>query len=172
MKTALALVTNIPSPAVVAKPDRPPMLSRLPAHEELERRLRALRDERKARHRELDAIVEASRSPGTTAGMRALAAEIQTLEAEVRKVRLELAPMRYAFLNRLRAALREPSRATARRALAAIADLEDALASLNGFRGQVRRAGGVAPDLTAKVMLPLAMMLKPIAGGPRKGNEP
>ena len=109
--------------------------------------------------------------PGVTGEMRSLTDELRMLEDEVRKLRLNLAPMRNAYLALLKASLRAPSRAEARRALAAIAELEDALSVLNEFRSQVRRAGGVAPDLTPKMILPLAMLLQPIAGGTRQDRS-
>jgi len=170
MKSALALV--IPTPDVPAvKSDRVPYpIPRRPQHEQAEQRLAALRAQRKVFHAQLDAMAAAS-PLGLTGEMRAAVNELAALEGEVRRVRLELAPLRDGFLRNLRIALRAPCRAEARRAIEAIAQLEDALSVLNGFRGQVRRAGGVAPDFSAKLIMPLAMMLTPIASGPRKGTE-
>jgi hypothetical protein len=109
-------------------------------------------------------MVEASRSPGVTPAMRAIADELQTLEAEVMRVRSALIPHRNKYREDTKAAFRPARRDAARRALEALRAAEDAMRELDVMAGELRRLGGVHPDMkAAKHLAPLVIPLERLA---------
>ena len=152
-------------------PDRAPVVARKPGHEMLERQLASFRQRRTDLRGQIEAVHIST--PGMSGRQRELENAYRALDLEIRECRHALVPHRIRYLQSVRKAFREPSRAAAVRALAALAEFEAATAEINSMRAEVRRCGGECPDIAAaKVTMPLALALQRLAGDQRQRSEP
>jgi hypothetical protein len=151
---------KIKDPAVVSRssPSAPFVVARTAAHEQAEQLLASLRRRRKEAAALLDAMF------GLSDEKRAASADYAKLNDAIGQVRDALIPMRNRHLENARAAYRAPRRDAAKRALASLKEAETAIHELDVMSAELRRLGGVHPDLKAsQVLLYLVAPLERLA---------